>query len=204
MFEKGKFANDYHPLTIEGKKGKDSLFIDSRPFEYKVAHIDFYGLIFENHPYFDLVNYCSHINVNDVVSKDVMKISSYDMFYNGNSADSVGLVHPVQIVNVCDSIFSRFDLFDYKNSLNSSFCLNVPIQMICDGFEFLKGRMITTSLLDICVKRFLHEVIDLFDFVLQDKSLKFCARFPCFDLSVRAEITMQDCSSICMFKFPLI
>jgi len=65
-----------------------------------------------------------------------MKIPSYDMFYNDNSVDSVGLVHPVQIVNVCDSSFSRFDLFDYKNSLNSSFCLNVPIQMICDGFEF--------------------------------------------------------------------
>jgi len=107
LFEKGKFTNDSHPLAIEGKKGKDSLFIDLRPFEYKVTHIDFYGLIFENIPSFDWVNYFSHINVNDVISKDVMKISSYDIFYNDNSVDSVGLVHPVQIVNVCDSSLIR-------------------------------------------------------------------------------------------------
>ena len=33
LFEKGKFANDYHPLAIEGKEGKDSLFIESKSLD---------------------------------------------------------------------------------------------------------------------------------------------------------------------------
>ncbi|KAK5802803.1 hypothetical protein PVK06_030426 [Gossypium arboreum] len=118
LFEKGKSVDDRHPLEIEGKEGKESLFIESRLPDLKITHKGFDGINSEKLPSFDLANYCSHINVNDVDSKDAMKISFYDMFYNSNSVDSVGLVHPVQIVNVCDKTLtckmpSSFDFDGY-------------------------------------------------------------------------------------------
>ncbi|KAK5775465.1 hypothetical protein PVK06_043360 [Gossypium arboreum] len=110
LFEKGKSVDDRHPLEIEGKEGKESLFIESRPLNLKIIHKDFDGITSEKLPSFDLANYCSHINVNDVDSIDATKISFYDMFYNRNSVDSVGLVHPVQIVNFKVSLIHFCDL----------------------------------------------------------------------------------------------
>jgi len=66
LFEKGKFVDDCHPLEIEGKEGKESLFIESRPPDLKITHKGFDGIIFEKFPSFDLANCCSYINVNDV------------------------------------------------------------------------------------------------------------------------------------------
>ncbi|KAK5819873.1 hypothetical protein PVK06_024904 [Gossypium arboreum] len=129
LFEKGKSVDDRHPLEIKGKEGKESLFIKSRPPDLKITHKGFDGINSEKLPSFDLANYCSHINANDVDSKDAMKIPSYDMFYNDNSIDSVGFVHPVQIVNVCSS--SNYRL--YYLAKERRFDLRERGAMLMDG-----------------------------------------------------------------------
>ncbi|KAK5835250.1 hypothetical protein PVK06_010937 [Gossypium arboreum] len=92
LFEKGKYVNDNYTPVNKGKEGKNSLCIESRLCDFKVAHKDFDDLIPERLVSFDLASHYLSFGVNALVLKSVMKSISYDMSYNGNSVDSFGLV----------------------------------------------------------------------------------------------------------------
>ena len=192
LFEKGKFANDYHPLAIEGKEGKDSLFIESKSL--------------------DLDNFCSLTVVNDFVLKGAIYSFFYDDYYIGKFVDNIGLVFPKQILNMFDQSLSRknshvFDPANFLNSCVKSLCLNMPAQLICDKSACLKSCMfVKNSLFGIHVKRSSH---DMCNCVLHEQSLSFCAKFPCSDLHSRLILLKYEplhfgmlgfVKSTCVFK----